>query len=96
MGRRSVVEVRCERCKRVEYQSPASPQVSFVLLLSSGPEDAPPLRHIKYEDLCDRCTQILINYTDKLDLASKNSEAKEEEDQADFSAQPSVDVLVED
>jgi hypothetical protein len=68
--------------------------VSFELLLSSGTEGATPLRHIHYDDLCERCTQILTNYTDKLDLAGRNSEAKEEEGQAD--AQPSVDVLIDD
>jgi len=87
MGRRKVVEVRCDRCKKVEYQDPSSAVVSLSLALRSSLGDAP-VREVTFSDLCERCVQVVLNYADKIgEVSRRSSEAKkDDEDEAESRA----------
>ena len=80
MARRAVEEVYCDRCKKVEYQAEGAAAHSFSLSLNSSLEREP-VRQVQYLDLCERCVQVVLNYTDKLgEVNRRSSEAKKEED----------------
>lgn len=58
MARRQVVEIKCDRCQRVENQENTS--------VPAGVEDELSVtfqgRTIKYHDLCKRCREACANY----------------------------------
>ena len=80
MARRKVEEVRCDRCKKVEYQDEGADTFAMVLSVRSSlkKED---IRRVEFDDLCSRCLQIVLNYVDKIDEVSRSSSvAKKKEE----------------
>lgn len=55
MARQEVVQVQCDRCKRVELQPPQPPKAApdFEARLSA--------KRLVYQDLCSKCRETLEN-----------------------------------
>jgi len=74
MARREVVEIICDRCKRVETQSPSSvpdkEKVAQELLIDFHG------KKVVYEDLCRKCRKTVGNYYDKITKAPEEEEVQ--------------------
>ena len=74
MARREVIEVVCDRCKRVETQAPNA------VVKPEGEKNEFYLQfHGKitsYEDLCSGCRKALRNYLDRMLFEPKSKETK--------------------
>lgn len=74
MGRRKVVEITCDRCKRTETQneSEVSAEGGVELRLGWGGETT------EYQDLCRRCRETVRNYVQRLRLVSEDKPESED------------------
>jgi hypothetical protein len=74
MGQRSVVEVVCDRCSRVQTQDAklvtASEEPEFVLKFR-GQEK-------QYDDFCKQCRRTITNYVEKILGVSPDDSTKSE------------------
>lgn len=76
MARRQVVEIKCDRCQRVENQEvvQASPVAEELVVTFQG-------QTVKYGDLCKRCREACANYfksmTKQLEEEKKSKEVPE-------------------
>lgn len=64
MARRKVVEIRCDRCDRVEHQQESeisSDEVPELELSVRGEK-------VTYQDLCRRCRSSVENYVNRLKM----------------------------
>jgi len=78
MARRQVLEIRCDRCSKVETQDikPGEEKPEVALLVTFQGES------VEYEDLCRRCQGAVEGYFKSMTLQSKKDEEegpKEEE-----------------
>jgi hypothetical protein len=77
MARREVVEVKCDRCKKVETQNKDE-------IASSSNITAPPeftlhygQKSVTYQDLCRGCRKAVGNYVKKLAMEDEDEKAPE-------------------
>jgi len=79
MARRKVEEIRCDRCKRVEYQDVGAPTYDLDLMVRSSLEEGP-VRQVRFTDLCQRCLQVVLGLADSMsEISRRSSVAKKEE-----------------
>jgi hypothetical protein len=84
MSRQKVVEIKCDRCSRIEYKKASSngelKSVSLAANLKGTQDDV----SIAFEDLCSPCTKTVANHLSAIikDFKGKSpdrkSKAKEE------------------
>lgn len=72
MARREVIEIICDRCKRVETQAPSSvpdkEKVAQELIINFHG------KKVVYDDLCRKCRKTVSNYYDKIIKAPEEEE----------------------
>jgi hypothetical protein len=62
------------------------PETAGITILLKAPPLAQPMREVKYEVLCSKCMQAVVNYVDSIDLdpeARKKPRAKKGEEAAE-------------
>lgn len=86
MAKRQVVEIKCDRCKRIEYIEPdvyiESPDLklefgtkeSKVQALNSNKVNMEPEILINFPDLCSSCQNTVRNLIDQIRLEAKKKD----------------------
>jgi len=89
MAKSVVVKMCCDRCSATWYKDyvkdkplPEAASLTLVLTAATNSGEKAVVRDVKYEELCDRCSQTVSNYIDGIDKskAEKELEAKKEEE----------------
>jgi phage FluMu protein Com len=76
MARRQVLEIRCDRCKKVETQEikPEEEKPEIELTVSFGGKS------VEYEDLCNRCRSSIDRYFKQMTLQNEKTEEPPKEE----------------